>query len=708
LLHTNQDTLIAIGYLIRAAFGPCTAVDGLTCTPTVPPSLNVVVSDGSIIVLDDLEETPYSVLSADVTHNLMKMGINISPTSFPVTPPTTAGFQIVYLIQAKFGEHDLQPVVLPYFNSANPNIPLAGPAGSGVSQATNRANLVDLELKAGTSAPVNTAVPPAADAGWVALYHIQVNAGQTAINTTDITIAPGAPFLNSKLNWSAALGCGNPNFGGGGGTGPTGPAGQSIVGPTGAAGSIGPTGPAGQNFGVTGPTGPTGPGGGATGPTGTAGPAGATGPAGTPGATGPAGAPGTAAGGFLRGTKCIAPTYNIQVSDNGFLIINTSNVASGSYILPPSANISDGYTIELFNDSTSYLVSFTTNDGKKIKIDPSFGNTGLTSNFLLPREWIGLIWSSCDSAWMAVTSSPGQTRGVVSYLNGLNIYVNASGGNDLNNGLTAATPFATLNKAVAWLQETNYVGSPKEGITVNIANGTYTVGNGLDIDLGSLDCKVKFLGNTTSPGSVQINGQGCFRARHNTYIQLAGMTLTGLNNTGFTLYSHNGTVNPAQMIGVCVGAFDGAKVDCMDGLAFDSSGTPTPGPWSPANAHIWASNNGTVNMLNSYTINRSACYHMAADNGGSITCGQITINTDANPEFTSSFLHAWNGFIQITNVTYTKTNLPGPPLDVAGTGSIWTNGVATPGNGSGEHSMWQQTPDGNFIVSAGSGFTPLT
>ena len=101
MLHTNQNTLIAIGYLIRAAFGPCTTVDGLTCTPTNPPSLNVTVSDGSIIVLDDLEETAYSTLPQDVQHDIMKMGINISPTNFPITPPVTSGYQIVYLIRSQ-------------------------------------------------------------------------------------------------------------------------------------------------------------------------------------------------------------------------------------------------------------------------------------------------------------------------------------------------------------------------------------------------------------------------------------------------------------------------------------------------------------------------------------------------------------------------------------------------------------------------------
>ena len=421
LLHTNQNTLIAIGYLIRAAFGPCTTVDGLTCTPTIPPSLNVTVSDGSIIVLDDLEETAYSVLPQNVQNDIMKMGINVNPTNFPITPPVTSGYQIVYLIQAKFSEADIHPVVLPYYNAANPDIPLSGPAGSGVSQASTRQDYVGLELKAGTAAPVNTAIAPAADAGWTALYTITVNAGQTSIVASNIAVVTGAPFLQSKLNWSAAGGCGSTAFGGGGGaTGPTGPAGQSIVGPTGPAGAAGATGPAGATSGIVGPTGPTGPGGGATGPTGAAGAVGATGPAGSSvtGPTGPQGPAGSGSGGFLRGTKCQPPPYQVQLADNGYDIINTSNTANGNYTLPVYTTINDGFTIGFFNDSTSFQVAVTTSDSAPIVADPTFFNTYTNVVTLLPKEWISLIWSTCNGVWMAIASSPRQARGVVSHSGG--------------------------------------------------------------------------------------------------------------------------------------------------------------------------------------------------------------------------------------------------------------------------------------------------
>lgn len=687
ILHSNQNTMIAIGYLIRAAFGPCTVIDGLTCSPTNPPSLSVVVSDGSIISLEPLESTNYSILNQNIDNDIMKMGINVNPTTFPITPPSQPGYETVFLLQATFGEQDSTPVVLPYYNSANPSVPLGGPAGSGVSQATVRQNYVQLELKAGTSAPVNAAVAPAADAGWFGLYTISITAGSTAVEPSNIAAVPGAPFIQSKLYWSSSGGCGAPNFGGGT-EGPAGPAG-----PPGPAGPAGPTGPAGATSGITGPTGPTGPGGGATGPTG---PTGSVGPTGPAGATGPQGIPGTAAGGFLRATKCQPPPYQVQVADNGYAIVNTSNTAVGKYTLPAASLVSDGYTVEFINDSISYQVTVGTGDNKPIQVDPTFGATGATSFSLFPQERLGLIWSSCAAAWLAVTASPRLSRGVVSVKNGLSLYVNGTSGNDsTNNGLTAATPWATLGAAVSYLQEACLVGSAYDGVTVNIANGNYNVGNGLDLDLASLDCRINFIGNVSSPGSVTITGQGCFRARHNTYMTLAGMTLIGNSTYGYQLYAHNASINPANRIGVCVGAFNGAKVDCFGGMVFAASGTPPTSSW--AHSHIWANDTGTVTMNNDYVITGGACYHMAADNGGAISTGLITIDTSALPDFTSAMLHAWNGTVQITNVTYTNTNLPGAALDVAGTGCVWSNGVQTPGAtyGTGQNSV-----DGNFVIAS--------
>lgn len=680
LLQTNQNYMIAIAYLLRATIGQCTTVDGLTCSPTSPASLSVVVSDGSMIALQPLEATAYSVLPADTTHDVLKMGINIDSTTFPITPPTQSGYSVVYLVQASFGEEDTNAAVLPYYNAANPSIPLVGPAGSGVSQARTRKNYVQLELKSGVAAPVNTAVAPAADAGWTGLWTITVNNGATSITSANIAQVSGAPFIPTKL------GCGSV-IGGGGQTGPTGPAGASIVGPTGATGPTGPQGPAGSTSGITGPTGPTGPGGGATGATGPAGPTGPTGPAGASitGPTGPQGPAGTASAGYMRATKCQTPPYSVQVSDNGYDIINTSNSASGNYTLPAATNIYDGFTVGFVNNSTSYAVSVVTADSKGIVGDPRWGKTGQTSMALMPQERVSLIWSACAAAWEYVAASPAKDRGVVSTYGGLNLYVNASSGNDTYNGLSAATPFATINAAMNYINEMQYTGSPYDGITVNIANGSYNVSNGIEINLGGYHNRIKFLGNTSSPSSVTVTGQGCFRAYYGADVTLSGMTLSCTNT---------GTSWP--VIGVCAAAYHGAKMTIGTGIVFGSAGY----------AHMHAQNCAVVYVISNYTVTAGAQYHMSSESGSAIITGTVTINTNAGASLncTSAWLAAvGNGHVKVADATWTDvTNPVGPAYLVDGNSSIWINNggnTGTPGNTVGNavvssNGQWAYDTDG--------------
>ena len=703
LLNTKQNTMFALAYLMRETFGRCLTVDGLTCSPTSPPSLAVTVSDGSMISLENLEETNYSVLPQNLNNSILKMGININPTTFTITPPSTSGYQIIYLIEAQFGEQDTQPVVLPYYNASNPSIPLSGPAGSGVSQATVRQNYVQLQLKSGVAAPVNAAVAPAADAGWTGLWLITVNQGATSITSSNISQASGAPFISTKLNWNSTTGCGSPIFAGGS-TGPTGPAGQSIVGPTGPAGSAGPTGPAGSTSGIIGPTGPTGPGGGATGPTvsaGATGPAGSTGPAGAAGPTGPAGPSGgggSPSGAFVFGTKCQPPPYTVQVADNGYVFINLSNTAIGSYGLPNNANITDGFTVGFTNDSTSFQVYVATTDGKPIVVDPSLGKTGATSVNLLPGEWVTLIWSSCASTWVAITSSPGLARGVVSIKNGFNVFVNASAGNDsTNNGLSAATPFASLQKAVSFIYESNYTG-PGDGVIVNLANGTYsTTSTGLNIDLsGAYSSKISFVGNTSSPGSVVLTGGGNLRAYHSTTMYVSGISFNATSNSGFALRQ--------PVVGVCLGAFQGAKIVVAGNCIFQGSGAVGSTP--PVYAHMFATDNSNIHISSNYVVassggypTKDACYHYAAFNNSSITSDQVTVDTSQIPYLESGFVQAWaNSTVDISYLTFlADSSLQGPAYNIQMGGLLFSSGVFCPGQGTG--SIGAISGDGNFVYS---------
>lgn len=199
LLSINRNAMTALGYLAQATLGTGTSVDGLACTPTAPASMAVNVGPGSITLLGPVDSTNYGSLPADVTDPLVKMGINIATTQFTLTAPAVSGQSINYLIEAAFDESDGGPVVLPYYNAANPAQPYSGPNNSGTAQNTQRLQRVQLQLRPGAPASAGSQQTPPADSGWTGLYVVTVSYGQTEISSGDIVPVPTAPFLPFKL-----------------------------------------------------------------------------------------------------------------------------------------------------------------------------------------------------------------------------------------------------------------------------------------------------------------------------------------------------------------------------------------------------------------------------------------------------------------------------------------------------------------------------
>ena len=199
MLNTNRNTMIALGSLAQAVLGTGTIVDGLACSPTAPASMTVTVGPGSITQLSVVDTLPYGTLPADTADPLVKLGINLAPTSFTLVAPTTSGQAINYLIQAALLESDTNPVVLPYYNAANPAQPYSGPTNSGVAQNTSRIQRVQLQLKAGAAAASGSQSTPPVDNGWVGLNVVTLSYGQSAIGAPSIVQLPTAPFLSWKL-----------------------------------------------------------------------------------------------------------------------------------------------------------------------------------------------------------------------------------------------------------------------------------------------------------------------------------------------------------------------------------------------------------------------------------------------------------------------------------------------------------------------------
>jgi hypothetical protein len=159
----------------------------------------VTVGPGSITQFGVVDTLPFGSLPAEPGEPLLRIAESVVPTSFSLLAPTGSGQAINYLIEASLLEQDATPVVLPYYNAANPAQPYSGPGNSGTPQNTQRLQQVQLQLKAGAPGAAGTQQTPSVDTGWAGLYVITVSSNQTSIVAGNIVTLPTAPFINWKL-----------------------------------------------------------------------------------------------------------------------------------------------------------------------------------------------------------------------------------------------------------------------------------------------------------------------------------------------------------------------------------------------------------------------------------------------------------------------------------------------------------------------------
>ena len=196
LLNTNKFGMIGLAKLAAAVIGTNTQVNGFSVGPNSPNALNVVVQPGEIYSLQNVDSTAYSSIPLDTAHTIVKQGINLGTTTLAITPPVTAGQSINYLIQVQFQENDTAPVVLPYYNSANPTLAFAGANNLGVAQNTMRQCQAVVTAIAGTAATTGTQTTPAATGGGIGVAVVTVAYGATSITAANISILASAPYVN--------------------------------------------------------------------------------------------------------------------------------------------------------------------------------------------------------------------------------------------------------------------------------------------------------------------------------------------------------------------------------------------------------------------------------------------------------------------------------------------------------------------------------
>ena len=196
LLNIQRATMKAIGYLAEATIGTNTVVDGFIVVPTAPASLTFTVGPGSISTASTIDATAFGSLSYD-NNPLVKIGSIETYSSFTVAPPSVSGQSVNFLLEASFSETDGTPVVLPYYNAANPGQAFAGVNNSGSAQNTQRLQQAVLSLVQGTPAATGTQVTPQVSPGAVPVAVITVAYGQGTITGSNIA----SPATPANIPW---------------------------------------------------------------------------------------------------------------------------------------------------------------------------------------------------------------------------------------------------------------------------------------------------------------------------------------------------------------------------------------------------------------------------------------------------------------------------------------------------------------------------
>lgn len=197
ILNQAKNTMLGLGYLAQTVVGSNPIVNGLDVSQAGSPGLSVLINAGSMYAFQVIDQTAYSSVPSDVSGGTVKQGIlNQSLTLGPVTLPGGSNKQIC-IVQAKIVEQDTDNVVLPYYNSANPNVALNGSGGNGVAQPRTRQVALQLSFKYGT-ATTGTPTRPSLDANAVGLAEFELRS-----TTTQITAAAQSSTNAQILQYGA-------------------------------------------------------------------------------------------------------------------------------------------------------------------------------------------------------------------------------------------------------------------------------------------------------------------------------------------------------------------------------------------------------------------------------------------------------------------------------------------------------------------------
>lgn len=318
-------------------------------------------------------------------------------------------------------------------------------------------------------------------------------------------------------------------------------------------------------------------------------------------------------------------------------VIQGAAATTGSEVPPtPTPGWTPLYMVDLAGGQTSIQTS------QILKCAPSAG-TGVPANYPVAPFLRGHLLSHHGgvNGQAPKVQLGNETQGVLPYSQmspvrtllsaNLTLYVNGTTGSDSNTGLTANTAFATLQAAVNSIYH-NYDFNGF-GVTISVANGTYTTGVTCVGVPPGMTAAIAFVGNHASPGLVTVSttNANCFSVFSGASISVDGFQLTA-----------TGSSSPYNTVGTCLTAGGGSIV--FNAIIFGAAGTSHMSTYAGANI----SSNG-----NAYTIAGSSPIHMLAS-GGTINTVLSPITLTGTPNFANSFAYANAiGYIQVYSAVYT-------------------------------------------------------
>jgi hypothetical protein len=234
-------------------------------------------------------------------------------------------------------------------------------------------------------------------------------------------------------------------------------------------------------------------------------------------------------------------------------------------------------------------------------------NCVLQSTFYPGLLWRSLVDNNTSDPDSALAT--GWARASRATLSADTIFYVSPAGSNTNNGLTALTPFQTIQFAIDTL--TRFYDLNNFQVTIQLADGTYPAGATISNLVGQGSKYLIINGNISTPANVVVQG-----------------TINSGNTTGVTIqyfrFSTTGSIGQAL-------AASGGVLNSGQGMDFGPS-------LGGQGSHIYA-NGGTIQVGFNYTISGGANAHFQIFNSGKIllTPTPITVTLTGTPAFTGAF-----------------------------------------------------------------------